>query len=251
MKIVGLSLALLLCAGCVGPTVGTARSMSSIHPVTGTGEDGQVFTGPRPVQPTSLPVPARIALAFVPEANAKGSQAAMASWATGPLPETFKAKVLENLANAFRGESYVGNIECVPAFYLGGHTAPEFVASVRATFNVEAVALVTYDLQHFNRVNGWALTYIALVPALFVPGNELSSHLYLDTAVYWSENAALLFRAAGSASGDESFCPLYYDDNAQIQTERCFAAATTDLVPKLRKEFGEFAKRIKAESHAP
>ena len=253
MRIAVLSLALLLCAACAGPTVGTARSMSAIKPVTGTSEgDEQRSNGPRPVQPASLPVPARIALAFVPEANAKGPQsAALASWATGPLPEAFKAKVLENLADAFRGESFVGDIEVVPSFYLGGHTAPEFVASVRATFDVEAVALVTYDLQHFNRVNGWALTYIALLPALFVPGNELSSHLFLDTAVYWSENGALLFRAAGSASRDKAFIPHYYDDNAQIQTEDCFADASTDLIAKLRQEIGEFAKRIRTEPRAP
>src|SRR6185436_533433 len=113
-----------------------------------------------PDQPTSLPVPVRIALAFVPEGNAGGgSMGGMSSWASGPLPEAFKAQVLENLADAFRGEAFIGEIEVVPSFYLGGHTAPEIVASVRATFDVEAVALVTYDLQHFNRVNGWAMTY--------------------------------------------------------------------------------------------
>ncbi|HEX6813434.1 MAG TPA: hypothetical protein VF384_17580 [Planctomycetota bacterium] len=248
MKIVLLVLASLLCTCCVGPTVGSARSQSSIKPVTGQAEDGShASSGPRPAQPTSMPVPARIALAFVPEANAQGTSAeGISSWATGPLPEAFKAKVLENLADAFRKESFVGRIDVVPSFYLGGRTAPEIVASVRATFDVEAVALVTYDLQHFNRVNGWSLTYIALVTMMFVPGNELSSELFLDTAVYAS-NGALLFRAAGSAANQGSFAPPYYDDNAQVQTESCFADATSDLVPKLHREIEKFAQRIKAE----
>ena len=217
MKTAGLALALLLCAGCVGPVVGSARTQSSIKPVTGKPGEGEPGESARPDQPTSLRVPARIALAFVPEGNAGGgSSGGMSSWASGPLPEDFKARVLESLADAFRNEPFIGNIEVVPSFYLGGHTAPEIVASVRATFDVEAVALVTYDLQHFNRVNGWAMTYILVLPMLFVPGNELSSHLYLDTAVYWSNNGALLFRAAGSAENEKSFVPNYYDDNAQI-----------------------------------
>jgi len=247
-----LALCLLLCAGCAGPTISTARTMSSITPVTAAIEEGSsASTSPRPVQPTSLPVPARIALAFVPEVNARGtSSEGISSWATGPLPEAFKAKVLENLADAFRKESFIGPIEVVPSFYLGGRTAPEIVASVRATFDVEAVALVTYDLQHFNRINGWSLTYVALVTMMFVPGNELSSHLYLDTAVYWS-NGALLFRASGSAGNKEAFALPYYDDSAQVQTERCFADATADLVPKLRREIEKFAQRIKAEPRAP
>src|SRR5262245_20179428 len=249
MKSSLLVLASLLCAGCAGPTISTARTHSSLTPLTGESEGGSsASTGPRPAQPASMPVPARIALAFVPEASARGTSAeGMSSWATGPLPEAFKAKVLENLADAFRKESFVGGIQVVPSFYLGGSTAPEIVASVRATFDVEAVALVTYDLQHFNRINGWSLTYIALITMMFVPGNELSSHLYLDTAVYWSNNGALLFRAAGSAEHDQSFALPYYDDNAQVQTERCFADATADLVPKLRPEIEKFAQRIKAE----
>jgi rhombotail lipoprotein len=195
-------------------------------------------------------VPARIALAFVPEANARvTSSEGMASWATGPLPEAFKAKVLEHLADAFRKESFISGVEVVPSFYLDGRTAPEIVASVRATFDVEAVALVTYDLQHFHRINGWSLTYVALVPMMFVPGNELSSHLYLDTAVYWT-NGALLFRAAGSAGNEEAFALPYHDENAQFQTERCFAGAYADLVPKLRLELERFAQRIKAEPRA-
>jgi rhombotail lipoprotein len=117
------------------------------------------------------------------------------------------------------------------------------VASVRATFDVDVVALVSYDLQHFHRENGWAFLYLALLPMVVVPGSEVDSQLLLDTAVYWADNAALLFRAAGTSHGHDTFAMAYRDEHVQGVTEDCFARAREDLVPRLQQELAEFAAR--------
>ncbi|MBM3986107.1 MAG: hypothetical protein FJ296_10555 [Planctomycetes bacterium] len=159
-------------------------------------------------------------------------------------PEAYKALVLEQMAGAFRGQPVVGDIEIVPSFHLSGASAPELVASVRATFDVDVVALVSYDLQHSHRENGWAFLYLALLPIVFAPGSEVDSQLLPDTAVYRADNAALLFRAAGTSTGHDSFALVYRDEHAQAVTEDCIARAREELVPRLRQELAGFATRI-------
>jgi rhombotail lipoprotein len=259
--LVPLTLALMLLAACAGPVHTVNHARSAAAPVTpaaaAAGDDAGAEADPvaaqaseRPPQPTQLPVPVRVALAFAPESNApRGPTPATlwgntaSSWSTGPLPEAFKALVLEQMAGAFRGQPVVGDIEIVPSFYLSGATAPELVASVRATFDVDVVALVSYDLQHFQRENGWAFLYLALLPMVVVPGSEVDSQLLLDTAVYWADNAALLFRAAGTSTGHDTFAMVYRDEHVQAVTEDCFARAREELVPRLQQELAEFAAR--------
>ena len=243
-------LLLLLCAACAGPVRSVDHLRSNIAPAA-------VIEGSapaRPPQPQSLPVPARVALAFVPEMGSGAGPASVtrpASWSDGPLPEAFKTQVLDELAEAFRGGDLVGDIEVIPSFYLSGATAEEIVAGMASTFDVDAVVLVTYDLQHFWRENGWAFTYLLLVPVLFVPGNEVDSQLLLDTAVYWSENGALLFRASSTVTGHGTFPPPYLDKTVQAVTEDCFAAARGALVPKLRAELADFAQRVQGVAREP
>jgi rhombotail lipoprotein len=251
------ALALLLAAACAGPVHSVNHARSAAAPVVAQdGEDDGAGTvavaAPveRPPQPAQLPVPVRVALAFAPESNAPRGVTPMSmwgneggSWSTGPLPEAYKTLVLEQMAAAFRGQPVVGDIEIVPSFYLAGATATELVASVRSTFDVDVVALVSYDLQHFHRENGWALFYLALLPVVFVPGSEVDSQLLLDTAVYWAENGALLFRAAGTSHGHDSFAMAYRDEHVQAVTEGCFAQAREELVPRLQQELAEFAAR--------
>ncbi len=250
-----LTFVLLLLAACAGPvhTVNHARSAAAPASATTPADEAAVAASApasRPAQPTQMPVPVRIALAFAPESGAPRGPTppnlfseGTGSWSTGPLPEAFKAQVLEQMAAAFRGQSQVGDVEIVPSFYLSGATAPELVASVRATFDVDVVALVSYDLQHSHRENGWALFYLALLPIFVVPGSEVESQLLLDTAVYWADNAALLFRAAGTSSGHETFAIIDRDENVQGVTEGCFGLAREALVPRLKAELAEFAAR--------
>ena len=242
---------LLVAAGCEGPVVSSEHAHSRLVPPAVAGD---AAVDARPAQPQSLPVPARVALAFVPEGKSGAPGASSdrpASWSSGPLPEAFKTQVLEVLAEAFRDKSVVAEVEVVPSFYLTGATAPDIVASVRATFDVDAVALVTYDLQHFQRVNGWACTYVLLVPYFFAPGNQIDSQLYLDAAVYWAQDGALLFRADGSAEGHARTAPPYLDEHVEQVTRGCFDGAIAALVPRLQHELDQFSRRMHGEPRVP
>jgi rhombotail lipoprotein len=125
---------------------------------------------------THLHPPVRVGIAFVPGAGRVEG-----------LPEGEKQKLLQRVKDSFSQYPYIGGIELIPAAYLRAHGGFTNVEQVASMFNVEVIALVSYDQVQFNDTNALAVLYwTSLAPMSFTAINTMcrpwSTHPYLTCA---------------------------------------------------------------------
>ncbi|MGE5465941.1 MAG: rhombotarget lipoprotein, partial [Ignavibacteria bacterium] len=145
---------------------------------------------PPQMQPsvTYLRPPVRVGIAFVPGGG----------WGAG-LPEPEKAKLLERVKASFAQYGYIGSIEVIPTQYLrpkGGFANLEQVARM---FNVEVVALLSYDQVQFNDTNALSVLYWTIIGAYIIHGDQYDIQTMVDASVFDVRSRKLLFRAPGTS----------------------------------------------------
>lgn len=185
---------------------------------------------------TTLRPPVRVGIAFVP-----GSGVASA------LPETEKIKLLERVKASFSQHDFIGNIEVIPTTYLqpkGGFTNLEQVARM---FNVEVVALLSYDQVQFNDTNFLSVLYWTIVGAYIIHGDQYDIQTLVDASIFDVRMNKLLFRAPGTSQVKGSASMAGFSERARVARVEGYNKAVDDLVPKLQTELDRFKERIKTD----
>ena len=179
--------------------------------------------------------PARVGLAFVP-ADAKARS----------LPETEKMKLLERTRAAFARQPYVGAIEIIPTQYLRAGGGFDNLQQVSRLFNVDIMAMVSYDQVHFTDTNSLALLYWTIVGAYVVNGNEFDIKTMLDISVFDVASRKLLFRAPGTSQINGGSNWANYSERARAAQIDGYQKAVDQLIPQLNTEIEAFRERLKA-----
>ncbi len=182
-----------------------------------------------------LNVPVRVGIAFAPSAN----------WDGTTLPEAERLRLLDKVKEAFRQRPYIGAIEAIPAGYLqarGGFTNLESAARM---FNVDVVALLSYDQVQFNDANRLSLLYWTLVGAYLVKGDQYDIHTLIDASVFDVKSHQLLFRAPGASQIQGKATLVGFGEAAREARVGGFNQALDALIPQLGKELDTFRERIK------
>ena len=185
---------------------------------------------------TRLRPPVRVGVAFVP-----------GSGAAAGLPETEKIKLLERVKASFSKHEFIGNIEVIPTGYLqpkGGFTNLEQVARM---FNVEVVALLSYDQVQFNDTNVLSVLYWTIVGAYIIHGDQYDVQTLVDASVFDVRTHKLLFRAPGTSQVKGSASMAGFSERARTARVEGYNKAVDDLVPKLQAELDRFKERIKTD----
>ena len=185
---------------------------------------------------TRLRPPVRVGVAFVPGSGAATS-----------LPETEKIKLLERVRASFSKHEFIGNIEVIPTAYLqpkGGFTNLEQVARM---FNVEVVALLSYDQVQFNDTNVLSVLYWTIVGAYIIHGDQYDVQTLVDASVFDVRTHKLLFRAPGTSQVKGSASMAGFSERARTARVEGYNKAVDDLVPKLQAELDRFKERIKTD----
>lgn len=185
---------------------------------------------------TRLRPPVRVGVAFVPGSGAATS-----------LPETEKIKLLERVRASFSKHEFIGNIEVIPTAYLqpkGGFTNLEQVARM---FNVEVVALLSYDQVQFNDTNVLSVLYWTIVGAYIIHGDQYDVQTLVDASVFDVRTHKLLFRAPGTSQVKGSASMAGFSERARAARVEGYNKAVDDLVPKLQTELDSFKERIKTD----
>jgi rhombotail lipoprotein len=185
---------------------------------------------------TTLRPPVRVGIAFVP-----GGGVASA------LPETEKIKLLERVKASFSQHDFIGNIEVIPTTYLqpkGGFTNLEQVARM---FNVEVVALLSYDQVQFNDTNILSVLYWTIVGAYIIHGDQYDIQTLVDASIFDVRTNKLLFRAPGTSQVKGSASMAGFSERARVARVEGYNKAVDDLVPKLQTELDRFKERIKTD----
>jgi rhombotail lipoprotein len=231
----------LLCAFAL-LTLGGCASMFS-HP--GARQAGSIVDYLYPeatqapnLQPTvtRLRLPVRVGIAFVP-GDVRGAG----------LSEASRMQLLERVKTSFSQYDYIGSIEVIPSTYLRPRGGFSNLDQVARMFNVDVVALVSYDQIRFNDTNRLAVLYWTVVGAYLIKGDQYDVQTMVDAAVFDVRSRKLLFRAPGSSQVKGTSTMAGYSKEIRGAQSDGYAEAVDQLIPQLQAQLASFKERVKSD----
>lgn len=231
-----LALAVLSLAGC-----------ASWFAHSGTKQTGSVvdYLYPNTKEPpamqasvTHLRPPVRVGIAFVP-----GGQ-----WGA-QLPEAEKLKLVERVKSSFSKHAYIGGIEVIPTQYLRAQGGFANLDQVARMFNVEVVALLSYDQVQFNDTNALSVLYWTIIGAYVVKGDKYDVQTMVDASVFDVASRKLLFRAPGTSQVKGSATLAGFSEQARMAKVDGYQQAVDQLIPQLQVQLDGFRDRIKSDAN--
>jgi rhombotail lipoprotein len=220
--LVALSAALSGCAilsqgfcapGCRSQTRNSSSLVNFLYP------DGQ----PLPASNTipELHVPLRVGLAFLPSQSSSGS-------VTLDAPQ--KQVLLERIRQRFSSRKFVGEIVIIPDYYLANTRGFAGLDGVQRLYNVDVMALVSYDQVMHTDDNKWSLGYLTIVGAYILPGNTQDSATLVDLAVVDPATRSLVLRAGGTYSWHATSTLVDADRKTREASAKGFEEATNQMI---------------------
>lgn len=194
------------------------------------------------IQPTipTLHLPVNVGIAFVPSANRHQ---------TGIHPAT-QTELLSKVKAAFDDYDFINRIEIIPETYLKRGKGFDTLAQVSRLYNVDIMALVSYDQLAQSSENNAALLYWTIVGMYVIPGNSNLIQTFVDTAVFDINSRSLLFRAPGVSKLENRSTAVGVSSSLSEQSLKGFELAVADMTTNLNNELSHFKTRIKEEKIA-
>lgn len=188
----------------------------------------------------TLNLPLRVGLAFVPSRSA-GPEA---------LTETLKSDLLERVRQGFVQKEFIREIEIIPEAYLRGGQGFATLEQVGRLYNLDVMALVSYDQVAISEEKASSLLYWTVVGAYVVKGTRNEVQTFVDTAVFDLPTRRLLLRAPGSDSVVRSATMVESPQQMRRAAEASFGRAMEDMTANLQVELVKFEERIRTEGVA-
>lgn len=183
---------------------------------------------------TYLKPPIRVGIAFVP--NAAGART---------LPETEKIKLMERVKVAFTGQAYIGSIDIIPSQYLKAAGGFDNMEQAARMFNVDVMAMVSYDQVQFTDSNSLSFLYWTVIGAYVVHGNEHDTQTMLDISVFDVASRKLLMRAPGTSQIKGGANLANFSERSRTARTEGYNKAADQLIPALQTEIQTFRERLK------
>lgn len=230
-------LAVLALSGCAS-WVGEQKKQQNASVVDYLYPKESKATAMEPVSETTLRLPLRVGIAFVPSPYGGAAD----------LPEAERQKLLERVKGAFGDQKFISAIEVIPSAYLRPRGGFDNLEQAARMFNLDVVALLSYDQVQFNDANRLSVLYWTIVGAYLVNGDEYDTHTMLDASVFDVSSRKLLLRAPGVSQVKGSAALATYTERAREARQQGFSLAIDNLIPNLRDELGRFRERVKTDS---
>jgi rhombotail lipoprotein len=186
---------------------------------------------------TYLRPPVKVGVAFVPGGSSNVD-----------LSEVEKQKLLEQIKQAFAQREFIGNIEVIPSSYLRARGGFDNLDQVARMFNVELMALISYDQVQFNDTNALSVLYWTIVGAYVIHGDQYDVQTLVDASVFDVASRKLLFRAPGSSQIKGNASMAGFSEKARAARTEGYRRAVDDLIPQLQVSLDGFKDRIKAST---
>ncbi len=181
--------------------------------------------------------PVKVGIAFVPGGG----------WGSN-LPEAAKMKLLERVRDAFTRHEYIGKIEIIPTQYLRAKGGFANLEQVGRMFDVEVIALLSYDQVQFNDSNALSVLYWTIVGAYIINGDQYDIQTMLDASVFDVQSHKLLFRAPGTSRVKGSATAAGFSEKARAAQNEGYERAVDELIPQLQAQLDSFRERIKSDT---
>ena len=203
-----------LCApGCRSQTRNSSSLVNFLYP------DGQ--SPPASNTIPELHVPLRVGLAFLPSQSSSGS-------VTLDAPQ--KQVLLERIRQRFSSRQFVSEIVIIPDYYLANTRGFAGLDGVQRLYNVDVMALVSYDQVMHTDDNKWSLGYLTIVGAYILPGNTQDSATLVDLAVVDPATRSLVLRAGGTYSWHATSTLVDADRKSRDASATGFEQATNQMI---------------------
>ncbi|VEL96679.1 rhombotail lipoprotein [Alteromonas sp. 76-1] len=188
----------------------------------------------------TLQLPVKVGLAFVPSSN----------WQRDGLHGKDQVELLENVKQSFLQYEYIDRIEIIPSEYLNGGEGFATLEQVGRLYDVDVMALVSYDQVSQSLENNAALLYWTIVGMYVIPGNENTVQTFVDTAVFDIKSKKMLFRAPGVSKLEKRTTAIGIDDTLADKSLEGFGIAVENMSTNLDAELARFKTRVKEEKIA-
>jgi rhombotail lipoprotein len=185
---------------------------------------------------TQLRPPVRVGIAFAP------------SPAYASLPEATKQKLLERVKSSFSQYEFIGDIQIIPGQYLRPKGGFDNLDQVARLFNVEVVALVSYDQVQFKDASALSVLYWTVVGAYVIRGDKYDVQTLVDAAVFDVKSRKLLFRAPGTSQIKGSATMVGFSERSRAAQAEGYDQAIAQMIPQLQAELSNFRERIKSDA---
>jgi rhombotail lipoprotein len=187
---------------------------------------------------TYLKPPVRVGIAFAPN-DPKART----------LPETEKIKLMERIKAAFAGQVFIGSLEIIPSHYLQTAGGFENMEQVSRMFNVDVMAMVSYDQIQFTDSNSLSFLYWTVIGAYIVHGNEHDTQTMLDISVFDVASRKLLMRASGTSQVKGAANLSNYSERSRAARIEGYNKAAEQLIPALQTEIEAFRQSVKTNKN--
>ncbi len=187
------------------------------------------------VQLTRISLPARVGVAMVPETRGFNAE----------FSEVERARLLEAVSAQFRSQEFVGSIQVIPSVYLTRGGSFTNLDQIRRLYNIDVIALVSFDQTQFTDSGLASFSYWTLIGAYMVPGEKNDTHTLMDATVYDIQSRAMLFRAPGVSHIKGRSTPVNLSEQLRDDSLKGFEQASEQLVVNLDKELNAFRERLK------
>jgi len=187
-----------------------------------------------------LTLPVKVGIAFVPSKH----------WAGGAISGSQQIELLDTVKQSFMQYDYIDNIEIIPSDYLKGGQGFTTLEQVSRLYDVDVMALVSYDQVSQSTEKKAAILYWTIVGMYTIPANENSVQTFVDTAVFDVKSRKMLFRAPGISKLSKNSTAVEVDAILSEKSGQGFALAVANMNENLDAELARFKTRIKEEQVA-
>jgi len=194
--------------------------------------------GALPPHDNSVPelhVPLRVGLAFLPSQGGAGA---------AQLDEAHKEVLLERIRERFKSRPFVSEIVIIPDYYLQSSRGYVGLAGVQRLYNVDLMALVSYDQVTETSDTRSSLAYLTIVGAYFIPGSVNDTTTLVDLAVVDPQTRSLVLRAGGTDTNHHSTTLIDMQREIRHDSGASFDAATNQMIEHFDTALVAFEQQV-------
>jgi rhombotail lipoprotein len=177
----------------------------------------------------------RVGLAFIPDRSSKQI--------ISPL---LKNSLLESVKASFISKEYVNEIIIIPELYLRKAQGYSTLEQIKNLYQLDVIALVSYDQMVNAKENLLALSYLTIVGAYVFPGTGYHVNTMIDVAVIDVDSSSILLRAAGTNSSKNKIVAEAYRSQAYRENQnKEFEIAMNQMQDNLVVDLSKFEQRLR------
>jgi rhombotail lipoprotein len=138
--------------------------------------------------------------------------------------------LLERIRHRFSSRKFVSEIVIIPEYYLANARGFAGLDGVQRLYNVDVMALVSYDQVMHTDDNKLSLGYLTIVGAYILRGSSQDSATLVDLAVVDPTTRSLVLRAGGTYSWHGTSTLIDADRHARGASATGFDQATDQMI---------------------